>query len=126
MKLDFVVKPLNIYKIQNVIRKAASSAKHYRPNPAARSSRRSQFKFKPIAAIQYLKSKIMKGIGHNLFTWLHRQKNHLLIQETGQAISKILDVDRIIDTVVAGMEYILKPIVMNKLAEIVRSVLDGG
>ena len=68
----------------------------------------------------------MKGTGHNLFTWLHRQKNHLLIQETGQAISKILDVDRIIDTVVAGMEYILKPIVMNKLAEIVRSVLDGG
>jgi len=46
----------------------------------------------------------MKRIGHNLFTWLHRQKNHLLIQETGQAISKILDVDRIIDTVVAGME----------------------
>jgi len=78
MKLDFVVKPLNIYKIQNVIRKAASSAKHDRPNPAARSSRRSQFKFKPIAAIQYLKSKIMKGIGHNLFTWLHRQKNHPL------------------------------------------------
>ena len=68
----------------------------------------------------------MKRIGHNLFTWLHRQKNHLLIQETGQAISKILDVDRIIDTVLAGMEYILKPIVMNKLAEVVRSVLEGG
>ncbi len=33
-----------------------------------------------------------------------RHNNALLIQETGQAISKILDVDRIIDTVVAGME----------------------
>ena len=33
-----------------------------------------------------------------------RHSNALLIQETGQAISKILDVDRIIDTVVAGME----------------------
>ena len=31
-----------------------------------------------------------------------RHSNALLIQETGQAISKILDVDRIIDTVVAG------------------------
>jgi PAS domain S-box-containing protein len=33
-----------------------------------------------------------------------RHSNALLIQETGQAISQILDVDRIIDTVVAGME----------------------
>lgn len=33
-----------------------------------------------------------------------RHSNALLIQETGQAISKILDVDRIIDTVVSGME----------------------
>ena len=33
-----------------------------------------------------------------------RHSNALLIQEIGQAISKILDVDRIIDTVVAGME----------------------
>jgi hypothetical protein len=32
-----------------------------------------------------------------------RHGNALLIQEIGQAISKILDVDRIIDTVVAGM-----------------------
>jgi len=33
-----------------------------------------------------------------------RHSNALLIQETGQAISKILDVDRIIDTVMAGIE----------------------
>jgi PAS domain S-box-containing protein len=33
-----------------------------------------------------------------------RHSDNLLIQETGQAISKILDVDRIIDTVVAGLE----------------------
>jgi len=33
-----------------------------------------------------------------------RHSDALLIQETGQAISKILDVDRIIDTVLTGME----------------------
>ena len=78
MKLDFALKQLNILKIQYVIRKAASSAKQYRPNPAARSSRRSKFILIPIDAIKDLKSQIMKGTGHNLFTWLHRQKNHPL------------------------------------------------
>ena len=34
--------------------------------------------FKPIDAFKYSKYQIMKRIGHNLFTWLHRQKNHLL------------------------------------------------
>jgi hypothetical protein len=35
MKLDSVLKPLNTYKIEYVMRRHASSAKHYTPKPAS-------------------------------------------------------------------------------------------